>query len=141
MSSTRQSVQIPSPEAGVQLAGLRISPEPRPATPSPLVILAHGVTCTKDYGIQVYAEVGVVLEGEYCWKGVADARSKAFASAGYDTLLFDYRGWGESQGTKHRVSFKEQQDDIRSVVRWARQQPDVDSKVRTVHRSRRWAFD
>lgn len=53
-----QTVTIPSVQAGVEIAGQKISPDsPSSSSPRPTVILAHGVTCTMEYGIAAYAEV------------------------------------------------------------------------------------
>lgn len=58
MELKRQSVTVPSSEAGVAIAAQKISPESlAPSTRRPAVILAHGVACTMEYGIAGYAEV------------------------------------------------------------------------------------
>ncbi|WP_410874636.1 alpha/beta hydrolase [Nocardia sp. A7] len=73
----------------------------------PAVVMAHGFACTRDTGLLGYAE--------------------AFADAGIDTLLFDYRGFGASEGTpRQNVSFRRQRQDYHAAIAAARQLPGVD---------------
>jgi len=52
---------------------------------------------------------------------------RSFAAAGYACLVFDYRRWGTSDGTRRNsVYVDEQQDDYRTVIKYARQQPQYD---------------
>ncbi|KAF7327263.1 Peptidase-S15 domain-containing protein [Mycena kentingensis (nom. inval.)] len=73
----------------------------------PVVVMANGLGCTKLLGLGPYAE--------------------AFAAEGYACIVFDYRRWGASDGTRRNsVYVDEQQADYRAVVKWARQQPEYD---------------
>lgn len=73
----------------------------------PVVVMAHGFGGTRDTGLLGYAE--------------------AFADAGIDTLLFDYRGFGSSEGTPRQdVSFRRQRQDYHAAIAAARQLPGVD---------------
>src|SRR5690349_11095765 len=73
----------------------------------PCVVMAHGFGGTRDTGLLDYAE--------------------GFAAAGLDVLLFDYRGFGDSDGTpRQRVSYRRQRADYRAAVRAARALPGVD---------------
>jgi uncharacterized protein len=53
--------------------------------------------------------------------------AKIFVEAGYVALAFDYRGFGGSEGEKHRIVPLEQVDDIRSAITWLAAQPEVDA--------------
>src|SRR5690349_10977935 len=73
----------------------------------PCVVMAHGFGGTRDTGLLDYAD--------------------GFAAAGLDVLLFDYRGFGDSEGTpRQRVSYRHQRSDYRAAVRAARALPGVD---------------
>ncbi|GLB65071.1 putative hydrolase, alpha/beta fold protein [Dietzia sp. NCCP-2495] len=74
---------------------------------SPCVVLAHGLGGTADSGLMPFAE--------------------AFAAAGYAALVFDYRGFGRSDGQPRQVvSPARQQDDYRAAIAAAAAQPGVD---------------
>ncbi|TDL25846.1 alpha/beta-hydrolase, partial [Rickenella mellea] len=55
---------------------------------------------------------------------------EAYAAAGYACVVFDYRRWGKSEdGTpRHALYVSEQLEDYRTVIKWARQQPEFDSQ-------------
>ena len=73
----------------------------------PCVVMAHGFGGTRDTGLQAYAE--------------------GFAAAGLDVLLFDYRGFGDSDGgPRQLVSFRRQRADYRAAIAAARQLDGVD---------------
>src|SRR6476620_4701956 len=62
----------------------------------PCVVMAHGFGGTRDTGLLGYAD--------------------GFAAAGLDVLLFDYRGFGTSEGTpRQRVSYRRQRTDYRAA--------------------------
>ncbi|MDR7086698.1 pimeloyl-ACP methyl ester carboxylesterase [Aeromicrobium panaciterrae] len=78
-------------------------------TPSgrPCVVMAHGFGGTRDTGLAGYAE--------------------GFADAGLDVLLFDYRGFGDSDGTpRQHISFRRQRSDYRAAIAAARALDGVD---------------
>ena len=78
-----------------------------PTGQRPCVVLAHGLGGTADSGLMPFAE--------------------AFAEAGYAALVFDYRGFGRSEGGPRQVvSPARQQDDYRAAIAAAAQQPGVD---------------
>ena len=63
----------------------------------PAVVMAHGLAGTKDSGLAPFAE--------------------AFAAAGLDVILFDYRGFGASEGSpRQTVSLAGQIDDYRAAL-------------------------
>ena len=69
--------------------------------------MAHGFGGTKDTGLLAYAE--------------------GFAAAGLDVLVFDYRGFGASEGTpRQNVSFRRQRADYHAAIAAARRLDGVD---------------
>ncbi len=69
--------------------------------------MAHGFGCTRDGGLLPFAE--------------------RFAAAGLDVLLFDYRGFGTSQGTPRQdVDHRRHRQDYHAAVAFARTLPGVD---------------
>lgn len=73
----------------------------------PCVVMAHGFGGTRDSGLLDYAE--------------------PFAAAGIDALVFDYRGFGDSEGTPRQdVSVKRQREDYHAAIAAARHLPGVD---------------
>ncbi len=51
-----------------------------------------------------------------------------FTEAGFATITFDYRGFGESEGERGRLVPAMQTEDIISVISWAEQQTDIDNQ-------------
>lgn len=73
----------------------------------PVVVMAHGLAGTKDSGLEPFA--------------------LAFAAAGLDVLLFDYRGFGASAGTPRQVVVLDDQlADYRAAMGAAARLPGVD---------------
>lgn len=73
----------------------------------PCVVMAHGFGGTRDTGLLGYAE--------------------PIAAAGIDVLVFDYRGFGDSEGTPRQdVSVRRQRQDYHAAVAAARHLPGVD---------------
>jgi pimeloyl-ACP methyl ester carboxylesterase len=71
------------------------------------VVMAHGFGGTRDTALLPYAE--------------------GFAAAGLDVLVFDYRGFGASDGTpRQRVAFRDQREDYRAAIEAARHIEGVD---------------
>ncbi|MFE4002503.1 alpha/beta hydrolase [Nocardioides sp. YIM B13467] len=78
--------------AGIHLRGEHSASEPRPC-----VVMAHGFSGTVGGGILGFGE--------------------GPAAAGFDVLLFDYRGFGRSAGTPRQlVSYRRQRADYRSAI-------------------------
>ncbi|MDH5180731.1 MAG: alpha/beta hydrolase [Gammaproteobacteria bacterium] len=73
----------------------------------PVIILCHGFAGIKELLLPAYAE--------------------AFAAAGYAALLFDYRGFGASEGERGRLIPREQVVDIRNAITYAETLPEVDA--------------
>lgn len=73
----------------------------------PCVVMAHGFSGTKDTALLGFAE--------------------PFAAAGLDVLVFDYRGFGESEGVPRQdVSISRQRQDYHAAIAAARHLPGVD---------------
>jgi fermentation-respiration switch protein FrsA (DUF1100 family) len=73
----------------------------------PVVVMAHGLAGTRDSGLLPFAE--------------------AFAAAGLDAFVFDYRGFGSSGGTPRQVvSLDAQLEDYRAAMAAAAALPGVD---------------
>ena len=74
---------------------------------APCVVLAHGFCGVKEMRLDAYAE--------------------RFADAGYHALVFDYRHFGDSEGTPGQIlNIKKQLQDWHAAIRYARALPDVD---------------
>ncbi|MEZ4865530.1 MAG: alpha/beta fold hydrolase [Caldilineaceae bacterium] len=54
--------------------------------------------------------------------------AKVLTAAGYVALVFDYRGFGESEGARARLMPLEQVDDIRAALTFLADQPHVDAQ-------------
>ncbi len=80
--------------------------QPTAATQSPVIILCHGFCGIQEILLPAFAE--------------------AFTRAGYATLTFDYRGFGDSEGERGRLVPLMQIADILSVIAWAKDQPALD---------------
>ncbi|TFK37514.1 alpha/beta-hydrolase [Crucibulum laeve] len=99
---TRDTISIPSVDLDVELSVWLYKPTTS-SGPFPVVVAAHGFTLIKDAGLAVFGE--------------------EWASVGWASLIFDYRGFGDSGSNpqdKSVVSIKRQQEDYRTVIRWAR---------------------
>jgi fermentation-respiration switch protein FrsA (DUF1100 family) len=73
----------------------------------PCVVMAHGFGGTRDTGLLGYAE--------------------GFAEAGLDVFVFDYRGFGDSEGEpRQHVSFRRQRADYHAAIGAARELDGVD---------------
>ena len=73
----------------------------------PCVVMAHGFGATKDAGLTPFAE--------------------RFAAAGADVVVFDYRGFGTSDGVpRQSVDHRRHRADYRSVVAHVRAMPGID---------------
>lgn len=75
-------------------------PEQGADTPTPCIVMAHGLGGTRDAGLEPYA--------------------LRFAEAGYQVLLFDYRHFGASDGEPRQLlSVKRQLQDWQAAVAYA----------------------
>ncbi len=92
---------------GARLAGRLYVPEgASPDAKRAGIALCHGFTGIKELLLPQYAE--------------------AFAGAGMVALTFDYRGFGESDGQRGRLLWRDQADDIRNAVTYLGTRDEVD---------------
>lgn len=71
---------------------------------APALIVCHGFTGSKEGG------------------GKARRMAEYFAGAGFDTLLFDFAGNGESEGNFEDLTLSGQIDDLKCAVDWCKKQ-------------------
>lgn len=100
----RQSHKIPVHE--VELDGWLYLPQSE--NPSPAILMSHGFAAVKELYIDKFAE--------------------AFAEAGYVVVLYDHRNFGKSGGQVRGEIIPQQQiEDMREVLTWLIQRPEVDA--------------
>lgn len=93
---------------GVSCAATVYRSELRPEGPVPVVVMAHGFGSVRALRLYAYAE--------------------RFATAGYAVVVFDYRGFGDSQGVPRQLlDISMQHQDWRSALGFARNLDDVDA--------------
>lgn len=80
---------------------------PAATGPHPTVVLCHGFCGIQPILLPAFAE--------------------AFTRAGFATVTFDYRGFGDSGGERGRLVPAMQIEDILSVVAWVGEQPALDA--------------
>ena len=94
---------------GQQIAGHLYLPEGvAENSKCPAVVLCHGFAGFKELLLPPYAE--------------------KFAQNGFVALVFDYRGFGESQGERGRLVPVEQIADIRNAITFVQTLPEVDAQ-------------
>ncbi len=102
---TREEVSFLSD--GVRCAAWLYRPSGPATTAPPLVVMAHGLGGTRHMRLDSYA--------------------RRFAQAGLAALVFDYRGFGDSEGTPRQiVDVRAQVDDWHAALAYARTELDVD---------------
>jgi len=76
---------------------------------APAIVMAHGFTAVKEAILPDFADL--------------------FAKAGFVTLVFDFRYFGDSEGEPRSQVFPlEMVEDIRNAITWVSDQPEVDSQ-------------
>lgn len=77
--------------------------------PAPAIVVAHGLGGIKEMGLDRYSDL--------------------FHRAGYAVLTFDYRHFGESQGSPRQLlDINKQLDDWKAAVEFVRSKPEVDAE-------------
>jgi len=93
---------------GLKLVGTLYAPDNlRPGDECPTVLFCHGLRANR--------------------KVIAPDFARAFVKEGYATFVFDYRGFGESDGQKNRLISKERDEDIINATTFAGMQPEIDA--------------
>ena len=101
-----------------------------------LSFLSHGVRCSA-WHLSASGEASADARGRACvvmahgFGGTRDTAllpyAQGFAAAGLDVLVFDYRGFGASDGTpRQRIAFRDQREDYRAAIEAARRIDGVD---------------
>jgi hypothetical protein len=94
--------------AGLKLVGTLYTPDNlRSGDKRPTVLFCHGLRANR--------------------KVIAPDFARAFVKEGYVTFVFDYRGFGESEGQKNRLISKERDEDIINATTFLGMQPEVDA--------------
>ncbi|WP_448310623.1 UilS family quorum-quenching N-acyl-homoserine lactonase [Pantoea sp. PGP6] len=92
------------------------------------LILPEGIALTLRQPVQHTKHPVIILCHGFC--GIREILlpdfADAFTRAGFATITFDYRGFGDSEGERGRLVPAQQIADILSVVNWAKQQPALD---------------
>lgn len=92
---------------GLKLAAVLYTPEGAPG-PWPGIVVCQGFGSTKEINLPAIAE--------------------RLAAGGYAALIFDYRGFGNSEGTRWRLIPEEQVNDIRAGLSFLEGEEGVDPK-------------
>lgn len=75
----------------------------------PAIAMAHGFAGVKEMGMASFAD--------------------RFTTAGFVTLVFDYRCWGESEGKpRNQIFAHDMVEDYRNAVSWLSDRPEVDAE-------------
>ncbi len=93
-------------ESGGERCAAWLYPAAGEAATAPIAVMAHGLSGTRRDGLGPFAE--------------------GFAAAGIAALLFDHRGFGDSDGEPDRFEPRRQLADWRAAIARARQLPGVD---------------
>ncbi len=91
---------------GVKLAATLYLPDDS-AQALPVALLCHGLRADRKVFLPPFAE--------------------EFVRAGYAAFIPDYRGFGESEGPRHRLISREREDDIINSITFLGMQPEVDA--------------
>ncbi|KAJ8488729.1 hypothetical protein ONZ45_g13855 [Pleurotus djamor] len=110
MAFTRESLKIPCAQStqgsSVSLDVWLFKPKAGADKSLPLVIAGHGMMVIKEAGLAIFGERWAI-------------------DAGYASLIFDYRGFGDSDGEpRNLVSLEQQLQDYKTVLKWARERPE-----------------
>lgn len=94
--------------AGFKLAGTLYLPDNlKPGDKRPTVLCCHGLRANRKVILPEFA--------------------RAFTKHGYVAFVFDYRGFGDSEGTKWRLISKERDEDIINATTFLGLQPEIDA--------------
>lgn len=83
--------------------------QPPGTAPFPVIVMGHGLGGTRAMRLRAFAE--------------------RFAAAGYACVVFDYRHFGDSEGSPRQLlDIKRQHEDWNAAIAYARGLPDIDPK-------------
>ena len=103
--SSREATSFDS--HGVSCAATVFRAEPRPGSSTPVIVMAHGFGSVRALRLYAYAE--------------------RFAAAGYTVVVFDYRGFGDSDGEPRQLlDISMQHEDWHGALAFARSLDGVD---------------
>ncbi len=93
---------------GVKCAVTVLRPDTASVVPIPAIVMAHGFGSPRALRLYAYAE--------------------RFAAAGYAAVVFDYRGFGDSDGEPRQLlDISMQHDDWKAALSFARSLPGIDA--------------
>lgn len=100
--------EVHFPSAGARLHGLLRLPDPLVAPPFPTLVQGPGF-------------LGLAAAAHY------ERYHRAFTAAGYGVLVFDYRGFGRSEGERGWIVPERQVEDIRAALGYVESRADLDA--------------
>ncbi len=107
MTESREELHFRSGDGSC--AAWLLRPHPLNSMACPVIVMAHGLTATREDGLLPFAE--------------------RFAEAGIATLAFDYRGFGDSSGGEPQVlNIKRELEDVESALAFARTLEGIDPR-------------
>lgn len=83
------------------------------------IVRTRNISCLKD---------GKTIDMPIIRNVLLPSFANAFTEAGFATITFDYRGFGESEGERGRLVPAMQTEDIISVINWAEKQVCIDNQ-------------
>ncbi|MGP3591640.1 UilS family quorum-quenching N-acyl-homoserine lactonase [Vagococcus sp. WN89Y] len=97
---------------------------------SSTIKLANGIALTLHTPTLDDRNPVIILCQGFCGirKILLPAFADVFAKAGFATITFDYRGFGDSEGERGRLEPARQIEDIHAVIAWVREQPSLDAE-------------
>ncbi len=112
MSESANTPAAPDPttflSGGTKCAVTVLRPDTSSEVPIPAIVMAHGFGSPRALRLYAYAE--------------------RFAAAGYAAVVFDYRGFGDSDGEPRQLlDISMQHDDWKAALSFARSRPGIDA--------------
>lgn len=121
----------PGPEGEPQPGNTPVSfpPQGSVAVPPPTAFYpGNGVTPPPQVTYQSVSVPNRIQRKVFIRNVLLPSFANAFTEAGFATITFDYRGFGESEGERGRLVPAMQTEDIISVINWAEKQVCIDNQ-------------
>lgn len=121
----------PGPEGEPQPGNTPVSfpPQGSVAVPPPTAFYpGNGVTPPPQVTYQSVPVPNRIQRKVFIRNVLLPSFANAFTEAGFATITFDYRGFGESEGERGRLVPAMQTEDIISVINWAEKQVCIDNQ-------------